>query len=730
MADFYDEIANWSAGVVSSLHGDQGPIEALTEGKNTYVSKIAGPSGSIGTRPRLRPIATIDPALGTPSRMLHIQPFSYAVGENSGHTHSKVVVSASGEIWVINGSDVWNGETYPLPDSGANPFTQDNLSHLDSAVMNNRMFLIANGGEMRSMMPVSGTSGDLTYVNFGFSQDVPSIKVSSVSGGQLPAGTYYVYATFYNDRTGGESNPCNVQEITVEENSKISVTVQCTAAQETMYRKWNIYVQRVSTQAQAYKASLVEATGGAIYEQPVALVDSTTYYVNLSANDLADLVIPMPFVRENDPPPPDMLYVATYGGRLIGASKRKLYWSKLGAPDSFPPSNTDSVDTGEGDEITGLYPLKDEILVIFTTGGTYGVFGNDPQTWTLKPIDTTVGCVGHKSVMEFDGQLAWWSPQYGPVVLNGAQIQKIGLELLARSDWDHGQFFGSNIRAGWDPHFTHLVWALPDTQDPTKLTRLLPYNYRINAWVATLWDPIPIMSMATAFNQRGEQRLWVGDTTNWLGYFDTGVSVDMIPDGTIEGTFTAGSASIVNIDDGSASFYGTGQGLKDRYVNVLTTDDEFVGRGLISSNTGTGLVLSTEMSVTNGQTYRYSIGAPHAVLATRWMDGGEGFLRKRWDRVFVYIVGNDASARVGWQKNFDSRTVQALGTASPVATTATLDSTWSEDVNVDEGRVVQRFGIYVNAQTLRLVIESARAYPLHVIKVALTGRTLSDRYYG
>lgn len=727
MADFYDEIANWAAGVVASVHGDQGPLEALTEAKNTYVAKIAGPMGSLATRPALRAIATIDPTVGTPGQMVHIQPYSYAVNENSSHIHSKIVISATGELWVVNGSDQWNGETYPLPSSGANPFSQDNINHLDGAVLNNRLFLLANDGERRSLLPVSGVSGDLAYVNFGFSNDVPSIKVSTGSG-NMAAGTYDVYATFYNDRTGGESNPSNVQTVTIGANGKISVTISCTTEQALVYRKWKIYVQNTTTQAQAYQALLVENSSGSVFEQPLELSDGGEYYINLTSDQIADGIIPVPYSGENDPPPLNMLYVAAYGGRLLGASKRKIYWSKLNAPDAFPPANQESVDTGEGDEITGLYPLKDEVLVIFTTGGTYALFGNDPQTWTLKPIDTTVGCVGHKSVVEFDGQLAWWSPQYGPVVLNGSQIQKIGLELLGRESWDHGQRFDQKIRAGWDPHYNHLVWALPDTQNPTKLTKLLPYNYRINAWVATEWDPLPIMSMATAFNQKGEQRLWVGDTTNWLGYFDTGVAVDMVPSGTVEGTFTAGSASITTITDGSAAFYNTVNGLKDRYVTVLTTDNAFVARGLIQANTGTVLTLYQAMDVTSGQTYRYAIGSPAVFAATRWMDAKESFLRKRWDRLFMETLGG--SVNVGWQKNFDTRTITSIGTTTPINTEATTDSTWDVEVEVDQPRSVERFGLYVNAQVLRVVLTQYRPQPTVVIKMALTGRTLSERYYG
>lgn len=99
----------------------------------------------------------------------------------------------------------------------------------------------------------------------------------------------------------------------------------------------------------------------------------------------------------------------------------------------------------------------------------------------------------------------------------------------------------------------------------------------------------------------------------------------------------------------------------------------------------------------------------------------------------MYVVGEGQptyAVKVGYQTNFDTRSVTSLGTVLPQATTASLDSSWDVPVTVDDGRMVQRIPMFLNGQTLRFVIEQTNAEPFTIIKLLTTGRMLSDRYYG
>lgn len=733
MPDFYEEIKNWTQGVVASIDEDHGPIEALTYGQNTYVSRIGGATGSLATRPALLLSTSFKPTTqACPTNLVHLQPYSYAENDNVTYTQYVAAIAADGSLWYKGQDDSWTGDVLTQP-SGATCLQPANTTHIDSAVMNNRLFITALNGERRSLK-------GKTYEPFGI--EAPTITATAQTktftsyATQLPADTYDVYATFYNARTGAEGNPSGAVTVTTTSGQVIEVGITYTSAQLAAYGSWKVYARRQSTQAIAYLISPMLDTNGNVFDGELVL-SSTTYYINLSASEWANLIVPMPSATENNPPPDDMIYVATYGRRLIGASKRKIYWSKLDKPDNFPPLNYEGIDTGEGDEIMGIYPLRDELLVIFTKSATFVLEGNDPQYWVLKPIDATVGCVGHKSVVEFESQLAWWSPQHGPVLLNGSQIDKIGLERLGRDVWTYGPELDTRIRAGWDPYYAHIVWALPQQDDGAVLSQLLPYNYRINAWVATVWDPIPIGDMKVAYNQRNEQRLFVADRTCRLGYFDANATLDMIPSGTTSGTFTAGASSIGTITDGSATFYTevvsgfSTLDLRDRSVTITTTNDEFVAREWIGSNTATVLTLRRNVNVTSGTTYRYYIGSPIVLAMTRWMTGEQPFLRKRWDRLYLHMTSLNTSVpiRVSYQKNFNSMSTTNIGTSAVTAQTASLDATWDVPVITTMGMKIDRKAMFVNGQALRIVISQMQPVPFVLVKLSLMGRTLSDRYY-
>lgn len=732
MPDFYEEINNWTAGVISSVHGDQGPIEALTYALNTYVSRIGGQQGSVATRPALRLATSFKPtSRAVPNGLVHLQPYSYSPSEDAAYTQYLVALATDGSVWFKTQADDWDGQVYTRPVSGAEALQATNTQHIDSTVMNNRMFITALNGEKISLR---GTN----FEPFGIQQ--PTItataqtKTFTYATTQLPADTYDVYATFYNVRTGAEGNPSDPVTVTTTSGQAIEVGITYDATQAALYGYWKIYARKQSTQASAYLVTVV-STDGSPFTGPLEL-SATKYWINLSSSEWTDLITPMPTTLENSMPPDEMIYVATYGRRLMGASKRKIYWSKIDQPDNFPPLNFEGIDTGEGDEIMGIFPLNDEMLVIFTRGGTWGLQGNAPQYWTLKPIDTTVGCVGHKSVIEFEGQLAWWSPQYGPVVLNGGTIQKIGLELLGQNAWTYGPEMDTRVKGGWDPYYQHLVWSIPQQDDGALVSQMFPYSYRTNSWVASRWETIPVSSMVAAFNQRGEQRLFVGDRGCRLGYFDANTTLDMIPSGTTEGTFTAGSSSITTITN--SGFYRevlsgfSTLDLADRMVTVMTQDGDLVGREWIQSNTSTVLTLRRAMAVTNGVTYRFAISSPAVQIMTRWMTGKESFLRKRWDRLYVHMVSEDTTIpiRISRQKNFNGVDATLIGTSVATAQVASLDATWDVPVQTTEGMKVQRLPIMTNGQALRIIITQLRPIPFVLLKLGLLGRSLSDRYYG
>lgn len=738
--EFYEEVRNWVQGSVTAVDPDHGPLSWLSGAKNVQLIRHGQGTSAVGTRPCIR---TTMKGLRNGGEILHeivhMQPYAWAPTDQTAFTQYLACVDAQGKIMYKlpnDGTDA-NLVQATIPTSGV-WFTQ--YGHFDSTVMNNRLFIINSAGEHKSIK-------NIYEVPFG-SRTPDAITVSTTTTpvtGQaivLPAGDYTVGITYYHPDTGAESEMSAEFNVTTNGSELISIAQtfpSAVTAGEMQYSHFRVYVRRDSTQALLYMAPVVlGSTGGNFAGEAGAVLKGAAnpVYLNMSAAELADNIIPAPFAGENARAPKSALYATAYGRRMLMADRRKIYWSKLDLPDAFPAANYESIDTGEGDEITGLFPHGDDMLVIFTRSFTYALVGNDPQTWQLRPLDTTTGCVGHKSVIEFDGKLAWWSPQNGPVVLEGGQINKLAQESLGQQLWLDGPELMNRVKGGWDPVHEHIQWSLPADADANQYSRTFVYNYRAGAWVGE-WDVLPVGAYATAFNQRGEQRLFVGDRSCNVGYFDSKVARDGDLGGTVRGTFTAGASSITTITDGAATFYTEVGGtppetasLKDRLVVIVNSAGTVVASERITSNTATVLTLNRAVSVTNGQTYTYVIGAPVVEIPTRWFDAGRAFRRKRYDRLYAQVTSTDTTypVYVEQQKNQDTTSTVSVGTVTPVGVAATTDSTWNVPVLIGDARKFKRLNVFKNAQQMRFVFRQHEAVPMVVVKIGVSGRVLSDRY--
>lgn len=742
MADFTYDIHDWATGVVQSIEGDKLPSGALTSALNTQFWHVGGGRSAIGTRPGLR-LATefIDGVMTTPSEFRHIQPYQYPANSDVAHTRYMACVSGDGRLFYKEQDDGWDGEVLTPPATYPNPSTcipADSVDKIDATVMNGRLIYVA-GATRRSLF-------GKTYQPFGVQAPQGTAQAAQIGGGvavRLPADTYSIYITAYESTTGVESNPTYLGDVITSGDvggltgtNPTGVIAVSLASTGVVSDKWRIYIQRQSTQAQAYLLTDVytSADSQVSSDGDIAVTDDDVV-VNVSAVILADLIRPVPLGTENSEMPGDAVYVATYGRRLIAASRRKLYWSKLDVPDAFPPENFEIIDTGEGDEIVGLMPMSGEQLLVFTTTSVWVLEGIDPQYWTFKPLDNTVGCAGRKSIVRFDNDVAWWSPQYGPVVMRSGQIDKIAYDLLGRERIEQiSPFQWQNISGGWDPVYEHIVWAVPDVGD-VDTTILLPYNHRLNKWAAEYWDPLTVNCMTTGFDNHGRQRLFMMDDSFRLYYLDNNALYDGLPGGTATGAFAAGSGEISAIT--GTGFYNQSVGattktLAKQRVTIVDADGHLVGRRTITSSNATTLNLDRSVLVTSGQTYTYYVSTPYMSVMTNWMDNDQPFLRKRHDRLYLDTQCSDSAVPIIVDvqlNNNDQTNVLTLEVLSSTVQTATTNATWDVPVITTQPFAKQRHGVWKNAHNCRIVLSQPKAAQAIVSKLTLTGRMLNDRYY-
>lgn len=750
MSDFKHEVNNWIIGVTTSVDGDQSP--GLTLAKNTQLHRLGVGRSVIGSRGGLRVTTRFKYATAydpPTTGMAHMQTYSYATTPTTTYTNYLACLARDGRMFYKPPSDTWSEETiFPSFPVGTTTWFSD-THHIDSTVMNNRLFMVNGGENPRSLK-------EKTEVAFGLSAP-PVIFAGGVANtfvdGQpsvLPADTYDVYMTNISSATGGESNPSPIATATTTTGQVLLISPNMGAAtpfsteELTLYGSVRFFLRRRSTQGRAYVATRVMNINGATLNAPdgtismSAVITAGVMYINSSAQEIADHILPMPSLTENSKPPSGLLHIATYGRRLIAANRRQFFWSKLDQPDSFPPNNVETVNTGEGDEITGLFPISDEILVVFTKSSIFGLFGNDPQYWTLRPINTTVGCASHKSIIEFEGQIAWWSPQYGPVIMKGMEIENIGLEQLGRSHWSYGPELDDRIKGGWDPANEHILWVLVSQLDPTMSTNILPYNYRARAWVASEWSTIPISAMATGYGNNGQQRLFVADRICNLYYFDTNIGTDgrYATTDVWNGNFVASSSEITTFTLLSGSVYGETVGstpvqldTKDRTVTILDSSGVFVAQRYVVSNSGTVVTLDRAVNLTSGATYTFVIGAALVEIGTPWFDGGDSFARKRFDKCFVQVTSAQPQPThttiIDYQKNMDTSVSTRVGEITVTTDEVVTDP--ATNAVMDQTSAYRRYNVFKNAQCMRLILRSVRVAPVVYSKLGLTGKVLSDR---
>jgi len=631
MEDLYQEQTSFAGGVQPGTPVDRVPETAVASGVNTAFRDIGSGLSLLGCRPGLTAVNTtaLGVSVGGDPNLDFARLYTYDSG--SAYTNYLAVVNRNGKLYYKNPNNTFTSEV-TLPSgwgyaSGTKCFSAGDVP-IDGAVFNNRLFLVKQSAtkELRSF---SGT----TAVPWGLLPPSSAVVTDVGSGVNLPAGDYDVATTTYHSTTGAESSLSATTTVTISAGERIQIVITPTQAEASLYTHVRVYLRQQSTQARLYLVSSLGTNGNIAMP---AYLSSTTVYVDLTQAQITAQTTQSPTGDENAPPPAATKYMCVFGRRLLVADERKVYWSRQDKPDNFPPLNFEPIETGEGDVITGIYPFSDEVALIFTTTAVWGIFGNTPETWTIKAVDHTIGCLSHLSLIEFNGMLGWWSDAYGPVIYDGTNITKLGERDLGRDVYTASLNLSrmSFCWAGHDPKYSRVLWAVP-ALGSSRNNRIFAYNYQLDRFESEQWDPMPAACLSMGYSSDGSLKLFLGSDKGHLFYFNEAVRNDGAPSGTVTGTFT-GTASVSTIS--GTGFYTTGDGLTGRWVLILDSQQRPVAKVEIASNTSTTLTLATTLTTLQvGPTYTYYIGSPDFRLSTRAYDMGRTFFRKRFDRLYLHV---------------------------------------------------------------------------------------------
>jgi hypothetical protein len=114
--------------------------------------------------------------------------------------------------------------------------------------------------------------------------------------------------------------------------------------------------------------------------------------------------------------------------------RSRVYFSEAGDPTTWETLNWIDVEPDDGTQITGLFSFG-EYVVIFKERSIYLLGGVDEQTFTLFPLDTTVGSLSPYSVSGSATHLYWYDHISDHVYrFNGSSIEAIDGKIFGYMD--------------------------------------------------------------------------------------------------------------------------------------------------------------------------------------------------------------------------------------------------------------------------------------------------------
>jgi hypothetical protein len=220
---------------------------------------------------------------------------------------------------------------------------------------------------------------------------------------------------------------------------------------------------------------------------------------------------------------------------------------------------------------------------------------------------TAVGTCSHWSIVETSEQgTNIFITNEGQIYeTTGLEAVDLGIDLLLTVD-------GINktrlpyIQSKW---FHNLKWyiAAYTSANGTEHDRILIYDKAIKQWVIWAIRGNALGIIESLESAQTVFKPWLGTRGGFPYKMITGDNFGAGSSGTLNGTISAVGSDY--IDDSTASFNTVGDGLKDVYVSIFDTNDNFIEEQKILSNTATRLTVDTNWVITPVAGYRYEVGS-------------------------------------------------------------------------------------------------------------------------
>ncbi len=641
-----DVVENWSQGVITALLADRLPDGAAFVAKNTQF-RYVGPNNTVfGTRSGCS--VQNSTVLAAPASSQHFLPLS------SGSAFHLLVLSngAVGSMTTGTYSEIAAAGSVTRPDDFISWQNFDDFAFF----VNGTDLLKTDGSDTFSFGIEQPASGDWSISAGG-------------SGGVLPVDTYDIAIGYMNSDSGHIGPTSDIKTVTTTAAQKITVNLpNNTTIDDPQVDYVRIYIRPRSLRtelllvAAGTSPAITSGLGWAVNTSPV-VIDS-------SSAQLTAFTVLAPDVNDNYPPPADTKFIIAHKGRMFALTDRELFWSEIEEPENFNTAdNAITVGEDDGETAIGL-GLLGEVLVVFKRNAIYALEGDDPQTWQLRLIDNTVGCVSPASIVYNNNRMFWLSlrgPQMWPI---GASLIDITSQLIS-PQFDEAHIDPNDLLSAVgisSPVEEYVGFAVQPSSESAN-TIIIPFHSKLERWMATEWRIVDVRSACTIVDSNGRQFPMIADNTGYI--YKLGIeTADGLPAGQAgTGTVTSsGSATLTNL---SAAW--TTNALAGRYVYTWGTANGVrqAQRRRIVSNTATQLTVSDAWDTNPSLGDHYSVGGILLDFRTGFRNGGGPFYRKRIEFGFLTLgvsdVGNDVEVEFFRDLNdadaINSRTL-GIGAAS------------------------------------------------------------------
>lgn len=342
-------------------------------------------------------------------------------------------------------------------------------------------------------------------------------------------------------------------------------------------------------------------------------------------------------------------YIKIHKNRVYAANKNSstLYFSDAGDPTSFPVNNFIAINTNDGQNITGIDDILDNLDIFkdesvwILTGEPLGA-GNTTTIGNLqlRQANSSVGCSAFRTICKVE-QTLFFMHHSGLYALQNYSVQLIS------------PFLKDTFQNGINSSFVSLSWGVYNSLEnkyivgypsAAAVTPDSAIIYDLTSKQYSLWDHIP-GGCAVNFRFSGlTDTVVMGDPNKGNIYELFQDDFDIYGD---NGTATAGSST--TLTDSTKSW--TSSALIDARIKIVSGTGAG-GIAVITANTSTQVTVASWPNGTPDSTSVYTIGYFDSYWITKNFDFGMTGYTKKWRFFNLFVDAESYPIKFGYAIDF------------------------------------------------------------------------------